>query len=93
MILRFTSWLASYLAIVFASYKEHIIINYSLSLLSEVTGSIGVQLKYLKGLPSGTARVEVSGHQQNGQVIITTLISCKNATLHNFKALHTYVKC
>ena len=63
-------------------------INYSLSLLSEVTGSIGVQLKYLKGLPSGTARVEVSGHQRNGQVIMTTLISCKNATLRNFKALN-----
>ena len=66
-------------------------INYSLSLLSELTGSIGVQLKYLKGLPSGTARVEVSGHQRNGQVIMTTLISCKNATLRNFKALHMLI--
>ena len=39
-------------------------------LLSEATSSIGVQLKYLKGVPSGTVRVEVSGHQRNGQVCI-----------------------
>ena len=35
---------------------------------SETTSSIGVQLKYLKGMPSGTARVEVTGYQRNGQV-------------------------
>ena len=47
-------------------------------LLSEVTGYIGAQLKYLKGLPSGTTRVEVSGHQPNGQVcklIITATVT------------------
>ena len=62
-------------------------------LLSEVTGYIGVQLKYLKGLPSGTARVEVSGHQRNGQVckliITAAVICCKN----NISSPFEYTKC
>ena len=41
---------------------------YIVLLCSETTSSIGVQLKCLKGVPSGTARVEVTGYQRNGQV-------------------------
>ena len=44
------------------------IINLCCTAISEITSSIGVQLKYLRGLPSGTARVEVTGYQRNGQV-------------------------
>ena len=60
-------------------YYGQVVINLHCTLCSETTNSIGVQLKYLKGMLSGTARVEVTGYQRNGQVC---------AYVHNYMHMH-----
>ncbi|XP_065901586.1 uncharacterized protein [Dysidea avara] len=38
----------------------------------DITSNIGIQLQYLKGVPSGTASVEVKGHERSGLLVKTT---------------------